>query len=357
LVLLFEDLHWIDGETQAVLDNLVDSLRALRILLLVTYRPEYRHDWTGKSYFSQVRLLPLGGDAAERLLESLIGNDRSLEVLRRELVARTEGTPLFAEEIVRALEEAGALSGRPGHYGLGRSLATFEIPSTIQAVIAARIDRLLPNCKHLLQVASIIGRDVPLTLLKQVAGLPEDALDEALAGLQSAEFLYETRLFPDVEYSFKHALTHEVAYGSVLRDRRRAIHIEIVQTIENLTHDRIDEQVERLAHHAVKGRLWDRAVQYLYRAASKAIQRSAHRQAIAFLSQGIELIPKASRYPRPTADRTRLPEGDWDHNDGGKGLGRAGGRRMPMCGHGPWPRRLATTAKCSCCSAGRGSSI
>ena len=292
LALLFEDLHWIDGETQAVLDTLVDSLGALRLLLLVTHRPEYRHGWTGKSYFSQLRLLPLATDMAERLLESLIGNDRSLEGLRRELVARTEGTPLFAEETVRVLVEAGALSGRPGHYRVGRPLATFEIPSTIHAVIAARIDRLRPESKNLLQVASIIGRDVPLALLMQVAGLPEDTLDDALAGLQAAEFLYETRLLPDVEYSFKHALTHEVAYGSVLRERRRTIHVEIVGTIEKLTGDRIDEQVERLAHHAVKGRLWEKALHYLYRAATKAIQRSAHRQAMEFLGQGLELIPK-----------------------------------------------------------------
>src|SRR5262249_23918836 len=142
VVLLFEDLHWIDGETQAVLDALVDTIGALRLMLLVTYRPEYRHGWGGKSYFSQVRLLPLAAGAAEILLQSLLGNHRSVEELRRELVERTEGTPLFAEEIVRTLAEAAALSGRPGHYLLVRSLETFEIPSTIQAVIAARIDRL-----------------------------------------------------------------------------------------------------------------------------------------------------------------------------------------------------------------------
>ena len=294
LVLLFEDLHWIDGETQAVLDTLVDSLGALRILLLATHRPEYRHGWVGKSYFSQLRLLPLATETAERLLEALIGSDRSLRGLRRELVARTEGTPLFVEETVRALAEAGAFSGRPGDYRQGRSLATFEIPSTIQAVIAARIDRLMPSTKTVLQVASVIGREVPHTLLKEVAGLPEDRLHDALAELRAAEFLYEVRFVPEIEYSFKHALTHEVAYGSVLRDRRRTIHIEIVQTIERLNRDRLDEQVERLAHHSVKGRLWDQAIQYLYCAANKAIHRSAHRQAMDFLHQGLELIPKIS---------------------------------------------------------------
>jgi len=292
VVLLFEDLHWIDTETQAVLDTLVDSLGALRILLLVTHRPEYRHGWSGKSYFSQLRLLPLAAEAADRLMKSLLGSDKSLDGLKRELVARTEGTPLFVEETVRALAEAGSLSGRQGDYRPARSIATFEIPSTVQAVIAARIDRLPPASKNLLQVASVIGRDIPLSLLQHVAKMPEDVLQQALGDLRAAEFLHEAQLLPDVVYTFKHALTHEVAYGSVLRERRRAIHVEIVETIGTLNRDRIDEQVEQLAHHAVKGRLWDHAIRYLFRAAGKAIQRSAHRQAMEFLQQGLELIPK-----------------------------------------------------------------
>ncbi|MEZ5833430.1 MAG: AAA family ATPase [Dongiaceae bacterium] len=292
LVLLFEDLHWIDGETQAVLDTLVDSLGALRILLLVTYRPEYRHGWASKSYFSQLRLLPLAADVTARLLESLLGNDQSLRALRRELGVRTERTPLFIEETVRALVETGALSGHPGDYRLARPIAAIEIPSTVQAVIAARIDRLPPIAKNLLQVASVIGRDIPLALLKRVAGLPDETLYEALTDLKSAEFLYEADLIPDIILTFKHALTHEVSYGSVLREDRRKMHIDIVQTIEKLYQDRIDEQVERLAHHAVKGRLWEEAVHYLFDSAAKASQRSAHRQATEFLLQGLELIPK-----------------------------------------------------------------
>jgi DNA-binding SARP family transcriptional activator/class 3 adenylate cyclase/predicted ATPase len=292
LALLFEDLHWIDGETQAFLDTLVNGLGPIKLLLLVTYRPEYRHDWAGKSYFSQLRLLPLRTPEAEWLLRSLLGDDESLENLRRGLVERIEGTPLYAEETVRALAEAGAFSGQPGNYRLVRPLQMLEIPSTIQAVIAARIDRLAPASKSVLQAAAVIGRDVPFMLLKHVAGMAEDALRDELATLQAAEFLFETRLLPDVEYSFKHALTREVAYATVLRERRRELHVEIVCTIETVAHGRIDEQIERLAHHAIKGNLWEKAVRYLDRAASKAIQRSAHRQALTFLGQGLELIPK-----------------------------------------------------------------
>ena len=297
VALLVEDLHWIDAETQAVLDTLVDSLGGLQLLLLVTHRPEYQHAWSGKSYFAQLRLQPLASDTAERLLQSLIGNDPALAELRRDLVARTEGTPLFVEETVRALAEAGVLFGRPGEYRLGRPAGALEIPSTIHAVLAARIDRLPPASKNLLQIASVIGRDVPLILLKDVAAIGEEALRQALADLQAAEFLYEAHLFPDVVYAFKHALTQEVAYGSVLRERRRAIHVDIVQTIERLSPDRIDEQVEHLARHASKGRLWERAVHYLFRAAGKASQRSAHRQAIEFLQQGLDYIPKLPETP------------------------------------------------------------
>jgi DNA-binding SARP family transcriptional activator len=307
VVLLFEDLHWIDAETQAVLDTLVDSLGALRVLLLATHRPEYRHGWSGKSYFSQLRLLPLASEAAQRLLESLLGGDGSLDGLKRELVARTEGTPLFVEETVRALAEAGAFSGCPGDYRPAHAVTAFEIPSTVQAVIAARIDRLVPASKSLLQVASVIGRDVPLALLQQVAKLPEEALQQALGDLRAAEFLHEAQLLPDIVYTFKHALTHEVAYGSVLRERRRSIHVEIVETIERLSRDRIDEQVEHLAHHAVKGRLWEHAVRYLFQAAGKAIQRSAHRQALEFIDQGLELIPKLPS----GAERMRLELDYW----------------------------------------------
>lgn len=291
LLLLFEDMHWVDGESQAALDALVDGLGALRMLLLVTARPEYRHGWLGKSYFSQIRLDPLAAAAADDLLQSLLGHDPALSSLRRGLVARTEGTPLFLEEAVRALAESGTLAGRPGAYRLTGRAGSFETPATISAILAARIDRLPAGSKALLQTAAVIGRDLPLAILERVAGLSEERLRDELAALQAAEFLYEVRLLPDTEYTFKHALTHEVAYASVLRDRRRTLHRELVRTIEDYYRDRLDEQVERLAHHAAAGELWAEAVHYIFRAANKAIQRSAHAPAAEFLARGLSLIP------------------------------------------------------------------
>jgi DNA-binding SARP family transcriptional activator/predicted ATPase/ABC-type thiamine transport system ATPase subunit len=290
LVLLVEDLHWIDGQTQAALDALVDGLGAHRLLLLVTYRPGYRHNWAAKSYFSQVRLDPFPAETAETFLLSLLGSDPELTGLRRMLVMRTEGTPLFVEEAVRTLAESGALTGQPGNYRLAAPIGDIALPSTIQAVIAARIDRLPARSKSVLQTASVIGRDVPFALLQRISGLAEAELYEVLDELQAAEFLFETRLPPDLEHTFKHALTHEVAYGSVLKERRRALHVELVRTIEDVYRNRLDEQVEHLAHHALAGDLWDQAVHYLFRAADKAIQRSAHLQAAELLNRGLAVI-------------------------------------------------------------------
>ncbi|HSF01459.1 MAG TPA: AAA family ATPase, partial [Solirubrobacterales bacterium] len=263
LVVVFEDLHWIDSETQALLDGLVESLPAARLLLLVNYRPEYQHSWGSRTYYTQLRLDPLPPETAEELLGGLLGPDAGLDPLKRVLIARTEGNPFFLEESVRSLLETGALSGERGAYRLARPFPAIQVPATVQAVLAARIDRLAPGDKALLQTASVIGKDVPFALLQATAALGEDELRGVIGLLQAAEFLYETSLFPDLEYTFKHALTHEVAYGSLLQDRRRRLHGEIVAAIERLHPDRLTEQVDRLAHHAFRGELWDRAAGFL----------------------------------------------------------------------------------------------
>lgn len=290
IIVVVEDLHWTDVGTQAVLENLVENVGASRVVLLFTHRPEYRHEWFVKTYFSQLRLNPLGAENSNRLLSVLLGENPELERLRRRLIERTEGTPLFVEESVRALVETGALVGKQGAFRLGQPIESFEIPSTVQVVLAARIDRLPANAKELLQTAAVIGKDVPVKLLEAIADVEEGALGELLDTLQSAEFLYQTRLLSDPEFTFKHALTHQVAYETVLKERRRAAHVRLVGLIEELYANRLEEQVERLAHHALGGELRDKAIHYLFRSASKAIQRSAHQQAIEYLERGLELI-------------------------------------------------------------------
>src|SRR5262249_42815180 len=208
LLVVFEDLHWIDGETQALLDSLVESLGSARVLLLVTYRPEYEHRWGRKTAYSQLRLDSLPADSAAELLAALLGPDPGMTPLTQMLVKR--GNPFFLEETVRTLVETGALAGKRRAYQLTRPVEALQVPATVQTILAARIDRLAPEDKHLLQAASVIGKDVPYALLAAITERPEEDLRRGLEHLQAAEFLYETQLFPDQELTFKHALTHEV---------------------------------------------------------------------------------------------------------------------------------------------------
>jgi class 3 adenylate cyclase/tetratricopeptide (TPR) repeat protein len=280
LLVILEDLHWLDGETQAILDGLIESLPTARMLLVVNYRPEYQHAWTGKTFYTQVRLDPLPEESAEALLDALIGRDSSLDPLRRLLVGKAEGIPLFIEESVRTLVEGQVLHGQRGDYRLRHTVDMVQVPATVQAILAARIDRLSAGAKRLLEIAAVVGKDVPLILLQVIAGENDEALREQLGHLQMAEFLYEARLFPDLEYTFKHALTHEVAYATVLQDRRRQLHGQIAEAIEAHYATRLGEHVERLAHHCLKGEVWEPAVRYLWQAGTKAMERSALREAV-----------------------------------------------------------------------------
>src|SRR5919204_2197822 len=288
LLLVLEDLHWIDSETQAFLDSLIASLPTARLLLLMNYRPEYQHGWSSKTYYSQLRLDPLSAAGAGELLQALLGDDASLAPLKQLLIERTEGNPFFLEESVRALFEQGALVHQAGE-ATGRSpllakpLTEFKLPATVQAVLAARIDRLPSEEKRLLQTAAVIGTEVPFSLLQAIVDESEAALHRGLAHLRAAEFLYETSLFPELEYTFKHALTHEVAYGSLLQEQRRALHARIVGAVEQLYPDRLAEQIEQLAHHAFQGEMWDKAVAYLRQAGAKTMARSAHQEASIYL--------------------------------------------------------------------------
>jgi tetratricopeptide (TPR) repeat protein len=290
LILLFEDLHWIDSETQAMLESLVESLPTSRLLLLVNYRPEYQHGWANKTYYSQLRLDPLPPESAGEILNSVLGNDHGLQSLKELLIERTEGNPFFLEESIRTLVETKVLGGERGNYRLEKKVESTQVPATVQAVLAARIDRLPLEEKQLLQSAAVIGKDVPFSLLQAITELSDQELRRGLTHLQAAEFLYETSLFPDLEYTFKHALTHEVAYGSLLHERQRALHARIVEAIETLYPDRLIEQIERLAHHAARGEVWGKALTYLRQAGAKADARSANREAVSYFEQALTAL-------------------------------------------------------------------
>jgi class 3 adenylate cyclase/tetratricopeptide (TPR) repeat protein len=304
LLVVFEDLHWVDGETQALLDSLVESLGSARLLLLVNYRPEYEHRWGSKTAYSQLRLDTLPAESAAELLAALLGPDPGLVPLTQMLVKR--GNPFFLEETVRTLVETGALAGERGAYRLTRPVEALQVPATVQTILAARIDRLPAEEKQLLQAASVIGKDVPYALLAAIAEQPEEALRRGLGHLQEAEFLYETQLFPDLEFTFKHALTHDVAYAGLLGARRRTLHAGVAAAIERLHADRVVEHVERLAHHARQGEVWDKAVRYLRQAGAKAFLRSAHREAATCFEQALDALRRLPEHPDAIAESLDL---------------------------------------------------
>ncbi len=305
LLIVCEDLHWIDAETQALLDSLVDSLPMAPLLLLFNYRPEYQHGWSGKTYYHQVRIDPLPPESADELLEALLGSDASVQPLRRLLIERTEGNPFFLEESVRTLVETKVLAGERGTYRLVKTPDNFEIPATAQAILAARIDRLLPEDKRLLQAASVIGKDVPLTLLQPIAEASEDVLRGRLNSLLAAEFLYEARLFPELEYTFKHALSQEVAYQSLPQERRRQYHGHIAKALEVLFADRLHEKLEVLAYHYQQSGNAEKALGYLTAAAKRAVSRFSADEAILYfdnIMQCLDSLPSTVERERQRID-------------------------------------------------------
>lgn len=297
LVVIFEDLHWIDTETQAVLDSLAESLPTARVLLLVTYRPEYEHHWGAKTYYTQLRIDPLTPEIAQTLLHLLMGDHASLQPLKQVLIERTEGNPFFLEESVRALTETGVLQGERGAYRHHGPVADLEVPATVHAVLAVRIDRLPAESKRVLQAAAVVGKDVPYGLLQAMVDVSEEQLRSSLRDLQAREFLYEGSLLPDRAYTFKHALTHEVAYGSVTHQSRRILHSSIVEVLERLRTEPRSDQLERLAYHSRCSELWDKAVTYLAQAGAKALARSANREAAAWFEQALAALSHCTGHP------------------------------------------------------------
>ena len=249
LLIFIDDAHWIDSGSDEFLAQVVEAAGGTRTLVLVNFRPEYRAEWTTKSYYRQLPLGPLGRADIEELLDDLIGRDPSVAVLPDVIQARTGGNPFFTEEVVRSLVESAILEGGRGDYRLVRPLETIEIPATVQAVLAARIDRLAERERGVLQTAALIGKEFPRPILERVADLSAGDLSAALDGLERAEFIFERSLYPEPEYAFRHPLTQEVALHSQLSDRRRRAHAAIAGAIAELRASRLDEEAGVLAYH------------------------------------------------------------------------------------------------------------
>ncbi|ANG62720.1 hypothetical protein A8C75_09640 [Marinobacterium aestuarii] len=297
VVVIFEDLQWLDSETGLFLDHLIEGIASSRLLLLVNYRPEYQHDWGGRSNYTQLRLDPLGQAEAQELLGSLLGGDPTLAAIKPMIMAQTEGNPFFLEEVVQTLVEEGRLLGGPGYYRLEQAPESLQIPTTVQGVLSARIDRLAADEKELLQTLAVIGKEFPWSLVQQVVDRPEGELRRLLSRLQTGEFLYERAAFPEVEYTFKHGLTQEVAYGSLLSERRNTLHERSAQAIEALFQEHLEDHCNELAHHYSRSGNISKAVEYLQRAGEQALHRSANSEAVDHLGAALELLARLPDTP------------------------------------------------------------
>jgi class 3 adenylate cyclase/tetratricopeptide (TPR) repeat protein len=289
LLLIFEDLHWIDSQTQALLDLLADSIANACVLLLVDYRPEYRHQWAGKSYYTQLGLSPLGQESAEELLAALLGDAAELGPLKRLVADKSGGNPFFIEELVQGFFDEGVLT-RNGGVRMTRPLGQVRIPPTVQGILSSRIDRLPSEEKGVLQTLAVLGKDIPLNLVRHVTPLSESELSRICSDLQAGEFIYEQPSLAGSEYTFKHALTQDVAYNSVLLERRRVLHERAGNAIEALYAGALGDHLAELAHHYARSANLRKAVHYLGRAGRQAFDRHALSEARVLLNRGLELL-------------------------------------------------------------------
>jgi len=289
LILVVEDLHWIDTTSQEFLDYLIGSLPTARILLILLYRPEYTHQWGSKSYYGKIGLDQLSTKTSAELVQAILeGGDVAPEIGGL-ILGRAGGNPLFVEELTHSLIENGSIQQKDHQFVLTRKPSEIDVPDTIQGLIAARMDRVEENLKRIMQVASVIGREFAYRILATITGMKEE-LKASLLNLQGLEFIYEKQLFPELEYIFKHALTQEVAYNSLLVKRRKEIHERIGRAIEELYSEGLEEYYELLAYHYVRSENKDKAVDYLALAIQKAAKANSMEMAMGYFEQAMEIL-------------------------------------------------------------------
>ena len=302
IVMVLEDLHWIDEESEQAIARLVDLVPSNRLLLILTYRPGYAHRLGERSFFHRVSLSSLPPDECIRLATDSLGHGALPAELRQLIVSKGEGNPFYIEEVTRSLVESGAVEQEDGHYTLQRPADQIHVPDTIQEVILARIDRLEGEARSAIQLASVIGREFTVRLLDRIADL-QTRLGGALDNLKGLELIYETARFPELAYMFKHALTHDVAYSTLLIERRRALHRAVAEAIEELYSDRLAEHYERLAEHYSAAEDWNQAFGYLDKAGDKAADACANALAMDFYARALEVGARVGGSAQPRLAR------------------------------------------------------
>jgi class 3 adenylate cyclase/tetratricopeptide (TPR) repeat protein len=289
LVIVLEDLHWIDRTSEEFLYSLIDGITNSRMLLILLYRPEYISPWTSKSYYSTVRVDQLPQKTSSELISSILSEGEVSKEITELIANRASGNPLFIEELAHGLLENGSILKEENRYVLSGKVSEIEIPDTIQGIIAARLDRLTEDLKKLMQTASVIGREFAYRLLEAITQMQEE-LKSSLSYLQESELIYEKSLFPELEYIFKHALTQEVAYNSLLKKKRRELHGAIGQAIEALYPDRLEEHYEMLAYHYARSDDTDKAIHFLKLSGDKAVKNYSNWEAVRFYKESIQAL-------------------------------------------------------------------
>jgi class 3 adenylate cyclase/tetratricopeptide (TPR) repeat protein len=289
LVLVFEDLQWIDKTSEEFLNYFIGWLANTPILLILLYRPEYIHRWGSRSYYSNVRVDQLSLETSVELVQSILKEGEIVPELRELILNKAAGNPLFMEELTHTLLENGTIEREGDHYLLSRKPSDIQVPDTIQGIIAARMDRLEESLKRIMQVASVIGREFAFRILQAIMEMKEE-LKSHLLNLQGLEFIYEKRLFPELEYIFKHAITQEVAYNSLLLKRRKEIHEKIGRAIEEIYLDRLEEFYEMLAYHYSKSDSLEKAYQYLKLSGNKTMRTYSPIEAFHFYRDAIGIL-------------------------------------------------------------------
>jgi class 3 adenylate cyclase/tetratricopeptide (TPR) repeat protein len=302
LIMAYEDLHWVDKSSEDCLKDLLDSISGARVFLIFTYRPEFVHTWGGKSYHSQLNLNRLSNRESLSMVSHLLGTAELDENLEQLVLEKTEGVPFFIEELISSLKYQGIIEKKDNKYCLAKEIRDVSVPSTIQDVIMARMDTLLEGAKALLQTGSVAGREFNHDLIQKVTELSEDELLYHLSVLKDSELIYERGIYPQSKYVFKHALTQDVAYNSLLHKRRREIHENIGKALEQIYIERLEELCEILAYHALKGEDWQRAYKYNRQAGLKAFSHSAYEEAQRYFEDALSALKKLPR------ERARIEE-------------------------------------------------
>jgi class 3 adenylate cyclase/tetratricopeptide (TPR) repeat protein len=305
LILAIEDLHWMDKSSEEFLGYFIDWIAGSRVLLLLLYRPEYSHQWGSKTYYSRIGLDQLTTNSSAELVQAVLGHGEIVPELRELILGRAAGNPLFMEELTHTLLQNGSIEKQDNRFVLSRNISDLQIPDTVQGIIAARMDRLEDNLKRTMQVAAVIGRDFAFRILQSITDMREE-LKSHLLNLQGLEFIYEKQLFPELEYIFKHALTQEVAYNSLLLKRRKEIHETIGRAIEQLYAERLEEFYEMLAYHYSKSDNLKKAYHYLKQSGIKAIGNHSAWEAYAYYRDAFDVLDRLSETEDNKEDQLEL---------------------------------------------------